>query len=247
MKVFQQVAIIAILVLVLIFSGFSEVVAELGPVYVEMNNYNNLHSRANTATAFTIHFRFNKDIEIFDWLKFWFPIDEASCNPEDICGKPLIIKGYDESPRFVPNEKYFEKYDNPEEKALGKLYEVLDHHELETNFYDCESCNNPEDSCRIIQDPSGLGCWIMGTVFPALPKNQEDRIIRSHQIEHTTAIGYSPCGDCGQGGIMFVQTENERTLKILSPVGLEAWRHGYNPMNYNNFKGNRDNCSSNPR
>ncbi|MEZ4812151.1 MAG: hypothetical protein R2883_01440 [Caldisericia bacterium] len=42
-------------------------------------------ARANSATSFKIYMRLNENIEVNDWIKVWFPIDEASCNPEDIC------------------------------------------------------------------------------------------------------------------------------------------------------------------
>ncbi|MCK5744149.1 MAG: copper amine oxidase N-terminal domain-containing protein, partial [Caldisericia bacterium] len=238
MKLNRQIIVALVLILILGFSGFSHVMADLGPVHVEMNITGERlgASRANTVTAFKIYMRINKNIEVYDWIKIWFPIDEASCEPKDICGEPLMIKGFDESPRFVPNEKHFLKYDNPREKEFGKLYEVHEPYEMETTFYDCKSCNDPVGKCRIVEDPSGLGCWIMGTVLPSLPRNQEDRIIRSHQIEHTTSIGYSPCGDCGQGGVIFVQNEHERSLQINSTASIEAWRQGYNPITFNTSK-----------
>ncbi|MCK5744248.1 MAG: hypothetical protein KAH30_05870, partial [Caldisericia bacterium] len=237
MKLSRQIIIISILVLVLGFSGVSQVNATLGPVHVEFNiTGERLGSlRANTVTAFVIHFRFNIDIEVHDWVKIWFPIDEASCHPKDICGDPLTIKGRNESPRFVPNEKYFEKYHNPKEKDVGKLYTVLNVHDVDTEFYDCEPCDKSEDNCRIVQDSSGLGCWIMGTVLPAIPRDEPIRKGFLFMIaDHGIGLGYN-CG-CGNGFPILIQTCNESSIKLFSSVGVEAWRQGYNPIDFNTSK-----------
>ncbi len=225
MKLVQKI----IVWVIIIFFGLSQVEADVGPVRVELNVTGERlgPSRANTATAFRIYFRINQNIEVHDWVKIWFPIQEASYDPKDICGDPLTIKGFDENPRFVPNEKYFEKYNNPEEKKVGKLYEVLDEHDLNTKFYDCESCEETEDNCRIIQDPSGLGCWIMGTVLPPIPKDESDRKAFLRLIDHFVVMGYQPCGG---GYAMMTQTHKESSLQFNSQVGIEAWRQGYNPV-----------------
>ncbi len=222
--------------LLITFSGIPDSAAILGPVHVEMNiTAERLGaSRANSATSFKIYMRLNENIEVNDWIKVWFPIDEASCNPEDICDGPLEIKGEGlEHPRFVPNEKYFEKYPESDEKEFTKLYEILDEYTAEARFYECSDCDDIEGKCRIVQDPSGLGCWIMGTVLPILPKDDQERFYRINQLEYLTSIGYSPCGACGQGGLKLIQTWNERSLQANSTVSVDAWRQGYNPIDYN--------------
>jgi hypothetical protein len=247
MKLKRQIIIVSALILILGFSGLAETKAVLGPVHVELNVTGERlgPSRANTVTAFTIYLRLNTYIYFHDWVKIWFPIDEASCDPTDICGEPFEIKGHNESPRFVPNEKYFEKYDNPEEKDVGKLYEVLDEYFIAANFYDCESCKKIEDSCRIIQDPSGLGCWITGTVLPALPRDEIklreyliDRSIRTNPI----MIGNNPC-ECDYSPVdrlfcpciipKYIQTHKESSVCFESDATIEAWRQGYNPVELN--------------
>jgi hypothetical protein len=231
MKLSRQIIIVSVLVLVLVFgfSGLSQVVADVGPVRVEFNATGERlgPSRANTATAFRIYFRINQNIEVHDWVKIWFPINEASNDPADICGDPLVIKGFDESQRFVPNKKYFKKYDNPDEREIGKLYEVLDEHDVNTEFFDCESCEETKDNCRIIQDPSGLGCWIMGTALPPIPKDESDRKNFLRLIDHFVVMGYRPCGG---SYVMMTQTYKESSLQFNSQVGIEAWRQGYNPI-----------------
>ncbi len=234
MKLFGINVIVAILVLVFGFFGLSRVNATLGPVHVELNVTGERlgPSRANTATAFRIYFRINQNIEVHDWVKIWFPIQEASNDPNDICGEPLVVKGYDESPRFVPNEKYFEKYNNPDEKKVGKLYEVLDEHESSTKFFGCEPCDESEDNCRLVEDPSGLGCWIMGMVLPALPKDRSDRKEILARIIHCSDIAIPTCCSECKGYPIIIQSWNESSYQINSPVGVEAWRQGYNPIDF---------------
>jgi len=55
--------------------------ALLGPIHVELNVMGDSPSsvRAGQATYFKIHIRFNVNIRVHDWVKVWFPIDEASC------------------------------------------------------------------------------------------------------------------------------------------------------------------------
>ncbi len=235
MKLKRQIIVALVLILILGFSGMSQVVATLGPVHVELNIIGERlgASRANTVTAFKIYIRLNVNIEVRDWIKIWFPIDETSCNPEDICGEPLVVKGYKENPRFVPNQKYFEKYDNAYEKYVGKLYEIIDNHDYEAIFFDCASCDNTLDNCRLVPDQSGLGCWIMGTVLPAIPRDENDRKLFFWSQEYATNIGYCCCG-CPPP--LYEQTCSESSIKLFSPVGVEAWRQGYNPINLNIYK-----------
>jgi Copper amine oxidase N-terminal domain len=237
MKKSLIIAIAFILTAGMLFSVIGTTLAVVGPVHVEMNISGERlgPSRANTVTAFKIYMRLNVNIEVHDWIKMWFPIDEASCDPADICGNGFVIKGQKESPRFVPNDAYFKKYNNEEEEKVGKIYEILDEHEVNTRFGECTKCEEPEDNCRIVEDPSGLGCWLMGTVLPCIPRDQSARKERTAQIIHTTSIGYSPCSEC-QGFPILIQNCKERSYQVNSPVGVEAWRQGYNPIDINTSK-----------
>ncbi len=206
--------------------------AVLGPVHVELNITGERlgHARANTPTAFKIFMRISEGIHTHDWVKVWFPTQEASDDWEDVCGEEFVIKGHDESPRFVPNEKYFEKYDNPEEERVGKLYEVLDERDVDTKFYDCIDCDEVEEGyCRLVEDPSGLGCWIMGTVLPALPRDRSDRKVITMKYVHACSPGYNPCSECMAYPIM-IQDEKRCLFQLRSPVHVESWRQGYNPI-----------------
>ncbi len=237
MKKILTTAVVVLLTIGMLYTSIGTAFAEVGPVHVEMNITGERlgSARANTVTAFKIYMRLNVNIEVHDWIKMWFPIDEKSCDPADICGEELTIKGQKESPRFVPNDEYFKKYNNEEEEKLGKIYEILDEHEVNTRFGECQKCEEPEGNCRIVEDPSGLGCWLMGTVLPAIPRDQSDRKERTAQIIHTTSIGYSPCSEC-QGYPLIIQNCNERSYQVNSPVGVEAWRQGYNPIDINTSK-----------
>jgi len=230
-----RVAVSFLLTVVMcIVFGVGSVQAVLGPVHVELNITGERlgHARANTPTAFKIYMRVNEDIHTHDWVKVWFPTQEASDEWEDVCGEEFVIKGHDESPRFVPNEKYFEKYDNPEEERVGKLYEILDEHEVTTDFFDCsELCNNGQP-CRLVEDPSGLGCWIMGTVLPALPRDRSDRMVITMKYVHACSPGYNPCCEC-MGYPIMIQDEKRCLFQLRSPVHVESWRQGYNPIDLN--------------
>lgn len=223
--------------LCLLFSAIGGVYATIGPVHIEMNITGERlgPARANTVTAFKIYMRVNEDIFSHDWIKIWFPIDEKSCDPADICGEGFEIKGAKESQRFVPNDAYFKTYTNEEEEDIGKIYEILDEHEVNTRFGECIECTEPEDNCRIVMDESGLGCWLMGTVLPAVPRDKSDRKERLTQIINSTSIGYSPCSEC-QGYPLIKQDCDERSYSVNSPVHVEAWRQGYNPIDINTSK-----------
>ena len=218
----------------LLITSVGNAFAVIGPVHIEMNITGDRlgPARANTVTAFKIYMRINEDIHTHDWIKIWFPIDEKSCDPNDICGEGLEIKGIKESQRFVPNDEYFKVYTNEEEKKIGKIYEILDEHEVNTRFGECSKCEEPEGNCRIVMDESGLGCWLMGTVLPAVPRDQSDRKERLTQIINSTSIGYSPCSEC-QGYPLIVQSCEERSYSVNSPVHVESWRQGYNPIDIN--------------
>jgi len=238
--------LVAVLVFSIFFVNMPHIFALLGPIHVELNIMGDSPSsvRAGQATAFKIHIRFNVNIRVHDWVKVWFPIDEASCKLEDICDGMPKITGAKEHPRFVPNDEYFKKYNNEEEAKIGKLYEALDDRRGKTSFEKCE-CEDgappysncaPEGNCRIIADPSGLGCWMTGMVMPALPRDEKKRYELMHSIIHEARLGYYD--DCYCSGIpIIINTYKERSLQINSPLEVEAWRKGYNPIDYNIGKG----------
>lgn len=237
MKKLHMMFILSLVFCLLELFLFGEVSAVLGPVHVELNTFGEVmgNARANSIASFKIYLRINEDIYPGDWVKIWFPIDEKSCNPDDICDPDFELEGTDEDSRFVPNGNYFKKYKNEKEKAVGKIYEVLNHEDAETTFFECMLCKN-EGRCRIIRHPSGLGCFLMGTVFPALPRDIEERKEKLMRIDNSTAFGYSPCGDCGQGYPIIKQTCEERSYQFNSTAHIEAWRQGYNPIDINTSK-----------
>jgi len=242
---FAFLLLVATLVFSIFFASMPHIFALLGPIHVELNIMGDSPSsvRAGQVNAFKIHIKFNVNIRVHDWVKVWFPIDEASCKLEDICDGMPKITGAKEHPRFVPNEEYFKKYNNEEEAKIGKLYEALDDRRGKTSFEKCE-CEDgappysncaPEGNCRIIADPSGLGCWMTGTVMPALPRDEKKRYTFLYSIMEYVAIGYD-CG-CGRSMPIIINTHKERSLQINSPLEVEAWRKGYNPIDFNTGKG----------
>ncbi len=230
----KNISIFLIAIILLSFSGIKPTLANLGPVHVQLNITGEKpgNARANAVNSFIIYVRFNVDIEAHDWVKVWFPTYEASWDEEDICDGLPEIRGVGlEHPRFVPNEKYFEIYKNQEEFEIGKLYKILNEHDVDTDFYEPTDCKELSENCRLRADPSGLGYWLMGTVMPSLPKDQSDRKERTAQIIYTTYFAYPTCSEC-QGYPIMVQTENECSFQKNSYVGIEAWRSGYNPIDY---------------
>jgi hypothetical protein len=228
MKLKRQIIITSILVLFLGFSGLSQVVAELGPITVSTSP-----SRANEILAFKIFITISKKIEANHWIKIWFPVKEASCNSDDVCGDAFKIKGEKENPRFVPSDSYFSKYKNSKEKMVGKLYEVVDNETGDTVFLDNDLCRDKDDECNGISSSSRDGYWLMGTVFPALPRDKEECKERLAQILHTISIGYSPLTECQYYPII-KQTCDERSIQINSPI--EEWIKDYNPVDLNTSK-----------
>lgn len=230
-----------VLTLAFIFSGVATTRATLGPIHVELNTTGDRPSgvRAGQVTAFKIHMRFNINVKVHDWIKIWFPIDEASCDPKDICDGLPEVNGSKEHPRFVPNDKYFEKYPgNTDEAKHGKLYEVLDDRKGATRFdkVECKDGNcASEGKCRIIAEKNGLGGYMLGTVLPQLPKDESDRWHRLAMIIRSTSIGYTPCTEC-QGLPFLTNTAKERSYQVNSPLEVDAWRKGYNPIDINTSK-----------
>ena len=140
---------ILVTVLVLSMALVSPVFATLGPIHVELNMIKPRLSaaRANQITAFKVYIRYNVNIKIHDWFKFWFPIDEfvTSDNPKDvvdqICdGLPKIDENIN-NPRFVPNDDFFKKYPNSKLAGLKQVYEIKDER---TNIDFFDYANNPD-------------------------------------------------------------------------------------------------------
>lgn len=206
--------------------------ATIGPVEVQLSNPNGemRKARANRENTLSIRFRINVNIKVHDWVKIWFPIDEASCDPKDICDGLPEINGKLEHPRFVPNAKYFEKYPDSEEKKIGKLYEVMDDRKGNTNFETCDGNCCSEGKCRIVADKSGLGSWIMGTVMPALPYDETERYRKLRELSRSDYYGFfNPC-DCCSSLPFITNTCKERLFQANSALEIDAWRKGYNPV-----------------
>lgn len=241
MNKMTRLTFVVLMVAVLVSPNIYLAKAGLGPVHVELNTTGDKPggARANTVTAFKIHIQFNINIKTHDWVKVWFPIDEASCDKNKICDGLPKITGDKEHPRFVPNAKYFEKYPDSKEKDFGKIYQVLSDRSGETRFDECECATNEnccgEGKCRIVPDPSGLGCWMMGTILPQLPRKKEDTKKRLENIHRSTAIGYY-VHDEASGIPILINTCEERSYRYNSPLEVDAWRKGYNPIDINTSK-----------
>lgn len=238
MNKYMKIICIA-LILAILSGGFEYVRATLGPIHVELNTTGDRPSgvRANSVTAFKIHIRFNINIRVHDWIKIWFPAKEASSNIEDICDGLPALNGKSEHPRFVPNEKYFEKYPGSEESKFGKMYEVMDDRKGNTKFYsgDCSEFEDESVKKNMIPDKSGLGHWLLGTIIPCLPKDEKERYHRLAMLIRYTSFGYTPCGEC-QGLPILKNLCNERLFQFNSSLEVDAWRKGYNPMDFNSSK-----------
>ncbi len=240
--------IVVPLIMALIFTT-SSVNATLGPVRVELNltKPKMSHARANSVNVFKISFRYNVDIKYTDWYKIWFPIDEFtnSENPEDVLGEicdglPVIDERIN-NPRFIPNNEYFEKFDNPELSKVRQIYEGKNDNGG-YNFASCPDVSEISDwgsACgielkkyRIIKDPSGLGCWMLGTVMPSMPFDQTDLIKKLQAIMRSTLFCYTPCAEC-QGYAIIVNNCLERSYQEYASLSVDAWRKGYNSIDWN--------------
>lgn len=242
----KRIALIS-LALVIILSSQTMGRATVGPVKVELNVRNSRLSfaRANSATSFKIYMRYNIDIKPHDWIKVWFPSSEAveHKTPEDliknVCDGFPKIDEHIINPRFIPNEEYFKKFDNPELKEYKQLYEMTDH-DGEVNLYDCpnidgvgdwEDVSNAKDGKRkVIKDPSGLGCWMLGTVFPSMIVEKKEREKWLVEYSKYIKIGYCPC--CWMP-FTLSSTCEQRLLTYYTPLPLEANRKGYNEIDLN--------------
>lgn len=238
MNKYMKIICIA-LVLVTLSGGFEYVRATLGPIHVELNTTGDRPSgvRANSVTAFKIHIRFNINIKVHDWVKIWFPAKEASSNIEDICDGLPALNGKSEHPRFVPNEKYFEKYPQSEESKFGKMYGVMDDRKGATKFYrgDCSEFEDESVKKNAIPDKSGLGHWLMGMIMPSMPIDQKERWHKLALIVRNASFGYNSCGE-SQGLPILTNMCDERSYQFNSPFEVDPWRKWYNPIDFNSFK-----------
>lgn len=239
--------IIVFIIYIMIQILMNPAMASVGPIHVELNMFKPklTHARANQVTSFTVYMRYNVNIKIHDWIKLWFPSSEAveyAC-PEDllknICdGLPQIDENID-NPRFLPGKNFFEKYPNsklntkrqlftvPEYNKPGLLYDNPEPGDVQ-NWSDV--CGESDNKRRIIKDPSGLGCWMLGTVMPAIPVDDTERKEWSRRIGMSIAIGYNPC-DCQP--FSMTSTCKERLLTFIAPLEIDAWRKGYNSIDLN--------------
>lgn len=232
--------------LVSVLSVTSTCFAVIGPVHVELNCRNPSlgAARANSNNAYKVYLRYNVDIKTHDTIKLWFPTTEAAgTDPLEIVknacdGLPKINENIN-NPRFVPNEKFFEKYKNTELEKFKQLYVIRDS-SGNTDFVDLpdtsnvpnwgDPCHNDGKYPLMAKDPSGLGCWMMGTVMPPLPVDPIERIKRIREIGNSTSIGYDPCS-CHVSTT--TNTCKERSLTFFSPLQIEGWRKGYNSIDIN--------------
>lgn len=170
-----------ILLLIILFSLPTSTFAAVGPITVKLGRvYPELTiGRANKRNLMNILVQYDQTLEA-GFVRIWLPIDESECDLNKMCDETPKITGGIESPRFVPNEKYFEKYPNSQEKEYVKLYKITSRKDNTIETYQPEPCK--DGKCRLIQDPSGLGSWIMGTVMPKLFAEPIKRKEQLHEI-----------------------------------------------------------------
>lgn len=220
--------------------------AVLGPVRVELrrNFAIQQYSRANTILNYKIFIRFNENLKEYNWLKVWFPTNESADFTNSANGINKICNGFPEineriiDPRFVPNDKYFEKYDNPELKGRKQLYKAIIRSE-KFEYEDCPELKNLgnwenacEDGSLLIKDPSGLGAWLLGTVLPSMPVEKEVREKLLTNIVRRVSIYYGGCSEeCDN--IEIVNNCRERSILYKTSSEIEPWRKGYNVIDWN--------------
>lgn len=168
----------AILLLIFLFSLPANAFAGYGPVEVKLGReYPELTiARANRPNTMNILVKYDQELER-GFVRIWLPIDESECGLGKMCDETPKITGDIESPRFVPNAKYFEKYPKSPEKEYTKLYKITSRKDNTIETYQPEPCK--DGKCRLIPDPSGLGSWMMGTVMPKLyidPAKREEQL-----------------------------------------------------------------------
>lgn len=239
--------LLAVATLVSMIMIVNPAIATVGPVKLDFGKwYKKVGAyRANTANNFVVSFVYSKNIKRHDWIKVWLPLNEnipyqtKEQLEKNFCdGLPKITGGL-ESPRFVPNKAYFEKYPDSPEKEIGKLYRASGEHMHEISFIDLEddksdnrdACHLDSSSPKLIADPSGLGYWMLGTVLPALPRDVEKRIEFMKKIRYHINIGF-PCA-CATYNYHINSNCKERSISVNNPLELEPWRRGYNVADVN--------------
>lgn len=242
-------AIKAIVALLAMFLASSSVSAIVGPVHVSLRSswYYSKPPRANNENSMYITFRINKDIKFHDTINIWYPTSEAVAGDEmkkSICQGLPQLTGDLESPRFLPNSKYFVKYPQSKEKTIYKIYRA----EKPNGTIDwaLEPGNDAQldefigkllqkDSNGAIEDESGLGWWLMGTVMPALPIDKDERFKKLAMISHRQGVGYHWCYEDGYPGL--VNDQSQRMIICRPVTDVEGWRKGYNPIIYSSTIG----------
>ncbi len=215
---------ITIVVVLLVFSflWIDTTGAVLGPVRVELNtswgDKEPGRARANSLNNFTIHVLLNIDLDPHDWFKIWFPVTEADSDPKEICGE--IDQEY--------NLAYLESK-NCRLITKNKIYKTSGMDEIPEVKYidigDCETSSNRELKSVINFDDKE---YLLGTVFPSIPEDDEDREQFLSKFDDLLMVGYDPCRWWYYPEI--TQTCTERSIKFLTSYGIETWRQGYNPI-----------------
>lgn len=223
--------------------------AVVGPVNISLKSSWNNHkpARANSPNSMSITFRFNKDIKIHDTIRVWYPTSEAVADENlknSICDSLPPLNGELESPRFLPNSKYFQKYPESKEKTICKLYNL----EGANGAFDwfIEPGNDAKldefieallqkDKYGAIKEESGLGWWLMGTVMPSLPIDQQERFEKLVQISRRQGVGFHWCYELGFPGL--VNNDSQRSIICRPTMEVESWRAGYNPLAYTSTSG----------
>lgn len=239
---------IRIIVILLAMTCISNSVsAVVGPVNISLKTYWNLGkpARANKANAMSVTFRFNKDIKIHDTIRVWYPTSEYIVSENlksSICEGLPPLNGELESPRFLPNSKYFKKYPQSKEKTIYKLYKI----EGSNGAIDwaVEPGNDAQldefienllqkDSNGAVKDESGLGWWLMGTIMPALPIDRDKRGEKLIKISRRQGVGYHWCYEMGYPGL--VNDDAQRSIICRPTMEVETWRAGYNALSYDSM------------
>lgn len=244
-----KTAIKTIVALLAMFLASSTVSAIVGPVQIGLRSswYYSNPPRANNENSMYITFRINKDIKFHDTINVWYPTGETVAGDDmkkSICQGLWQLTGDLESPRFLPNSKYFQKFPNSKEKSKYKIYKA----EKPNGSIDwaLEPGNDAQldefirkllqkDSNGAIEDESGLGWWLMGTVMPALPIDQKERYEKLVQISRRQGVGFHWCYEEGFPGL--VNDEVQRSIICRPTMEIRSSRKGYNPITYSSTIG----------
>jgi hypothetical protein len=239
---------VIVAVLVLLFTS-SSVSAIVGPVQVGLRSswYYSKPPRANSENSMYITFRINKDIKFHDTINVWYPTGEAVAGDDmkkSICQGLLQLTGDLESPRFLPNSKYFVKYPQSKEKSIYKIYKAeKPNGTIDWALEPGDDAQLDEfigkllqkDSNGAIEDESGLGWWLMGTVMPSLPIDQKERYEKLVQISRRQGVGFHWCYEEGFPGL--VNDEVQRSIICRPTMEIRSSWKGYNPITYSSTIG----------